>query len=61
LAEKKNMVKAWKYDDENTNISLDELKKIGVLYFQIDSDNYEKDGSLENICKERGKTLIFQT
>eukprot|EP00918_Siedleckia_nematoides_P073789 GHVU01161159.1.p1 GENE.GHVU01161159.1~~GHVU01161159.1.p1 ORF type:complete len:182 (-),score=32.90 GHVU01161159.1:675-1220(-) len=64
------MVRAWYMDDKDDDqrlphqtdplqlVSLDDLKaQCGVLYFQIDADKFEKDGSEEKfdkIRKERG-------
>ncbi|KAK3584381.1 hypothetical protein CHS0354_001714 [Potamilus streckersoni] len=60
------MVRAWIMDNDSCNqrqphmtdppqfIDLDGLKKIGVLYWKIDADNYEKEGLLQKIRDERG-------
>lgn len=58
------MVRAWYMDDSTTDqrethmtqppnfVSLDELKKIGVNYWQIDSANFETSPELKEIRKE---------
>lgn len=47
------MVKAWLFADPKVSVSQEQLDKLGVLSFKIDADNYEKEGKLEQICKER--------
>uniref|UniRef100_A0A2R5LHW8 Acireductone dioxygenase n=1 Tax=Ornithodoros turicata TaxID=34597 RepID=A0A2R5LHW8_9ACAR len=62
------MVRAWYMDDDTTTdqreehqlnppvpLSLDEVReKSGVLYWKLDADNYERDGELEKIRRDRG-------
>merc|ERR1711976_574063 len=44
---------AWHIDNEEP-VSMQTLKDIGVLHWRLDADNYDKDGSLDAIAKERG-------
>jgi hypothetical protein len=46
------MVHAY-YLDSRTEISSEELNKIGVLQWQLNADNYEEEGKLAQIRKER--------
>ncbi|XP_077990385.1 acireductone dioxygenase-like [Glandiceps talaboti] len=62
------MVRAWVLDDTDADqrlehmteppkfVDLDYLKGQGVLYWKLDADNFEKEGKLGEICKERGYT-----
>eukprot|EP01120_Amphizonella_sp_Union-15-10_P010877 TRINITY_DN4510_c0_g1_i1.p1 TRINITY_DN4510_c0_g1~~TRINITY_DN4510_c0_g1_i1.p1 ORF type:complete len:326 (+),score=63.15 TRINITY_DN4510_c0_g1_i1:78-1055(+) len=50
------MVKSFVLDTPSKELSLDDLKKIGVLYWNLDADNYEEEGKLSKICEERGYT-----
>ncbi|XP_054156882.1 acireductone dioxygenase-like [Oppia nitens] len=68
------MVNAWYMNDNDAEdqrserhlspkefVSLDELKqKTGVLYFEIDADNYETEGKLSKIRTDRGYTYSDQ-
>jgi len=60
------MVQAWYMDSSEADqrlphqldppepVSLDYLKKVGVLYWKIDADNFEQEGKLSAIRKQRG-------
>lgn len=48
------MVKAWYVDKPAQVVSPARLARLGVLHWQLDADNYEKEGKLEQICRERG-------
>eukprot|EP00741_Cyanophora_paradoxa_P020462 tig00021257_g19752.t1 len=56
------MVAAWFFVDDGTSqfeehrgaeVTLEDLRARGVLYWQLDADRYEEEGKLEGICKER--------
>lgn len=47
-------IKAYYFDDPEKVVSVEELNKIGVLTWKLDSDNYEQEGKLDQICNERG-------
>jgi len=49
-------VKAWLVESPSTEYTLEQLKDLGVLYWKLDADKYEEEGTLGNICKERGYT-----
>jgi len=40
--------------DPLTLVSQSQLDDLGVCSWQLDADNYEKEGKLDQICKERG-------
>ncbi len=60
-------MKAWIYDSNNTSadprqlnqlspnipVSVEELAKVGVLYFKIDADQPGFIDEIEALCKER--------
>ncbi|XP_013789958.1 1,2-dihydroxy-3-keto-5-methylthiopentene dioxygenase-like isoform X2 [Limulus polyphemus] len=61
------MVNAWYMDDSNADqklehhlnppqfISIKELyENCGVIYYQLDADNYDAEGKLEKIKKDKG-------
>lgn len=60
------MVRAWYMDTDGgdqrlehrakgaSDVSLEQLKELGVLYWKLDADNYEGDPVLEEIRSERG-------
>ncbi|XP_070534428.1 acireductone dioxygenase-like [Ptychodera flava] len=60
------MVRAWIHDGADSDqrsehmtkpaqfVDLDYLKEQGVLYWQLDADNYKEEGVLSKICTERG-------
>ncbi|RXM31038.1 hypothetical protein EOD39_7323 [Acipenser ruthenus] len=64
------MVEAWYMDDSsedqrtphrlepNMAVSLEELEKLGVLYWKLDADNYETDPKLAKIREERGYSYV---
>lgn len=47
------MVKAWLYENPSVAVTKEELDKLGVFSYKIDADNYEKEGKLDQLCKER--------
>ena len=47
-------IKAYYFDVPEKVVSVEELNKIGVLTWKLDSDNYEQEGKLDQICNERG-------
>jgi len=49
------MVRFYRIED-NQDVSLDYVSSLGVLYWRIDPVNYEKEGKLSAIRKERGYT-----
>jgi 1,2-dihydroxy-3-keto-5-methylthiopentene dioxygenase len=49
------MPKAY-YIDNNEEVDATILTQLGVLYWKIDADNWEKEGILPQICKDRGYT-----
>ena len=46
-------MKAWMIDDEKVSVSEKELSELGVDSYVIDADNYEKEGKLDQICKDK--------
>ncbi|XP_031570315.1 1,2-dihydroxy-3-keto-5-methylthiopentene dioxygenase-like [Actinia tenebrosa] len=62
------MVRAWYMDSSDEDqrlphqldppqpVSLDQLKQLGVLYWKLDADNFDAEGLLDKIKKERGYT-----
>lgn len=38
----------------NVPVTVEELRELGVLYWKLDADLCQTDGSLERICNERG-------
>jgi 1,2-dihydroxy-3-keto-5-methylthiopentene dioxygenase len=49
----RKMVKAWMIEDETISVSESQLADLGVESFLIDADNYETEGKLDKICKEK--------
>eukprot|EP01114_Cavostelium_apophysatum_P008914 TRINITY_DN2192_c0_g1_i1.p1 TRINITY_DN2192_c0_g1~~TRINITY_DN2192_c0_g1_i1.p1 ORF type:complete len:186 (-),score=28.94 TRINITY_DN2192_c0_g1_i1:46-567(-) len=49
-------VRAWFIDSPTTQVPMDDVKKLGVVHWKLDADNWEKEGKLDQICKERGYT-----
>jgi 1,2-dihydroxy-3-keto-5-methylthiopentene dioxygenase len=47
------MVKAWMIEDETIKVSEQQLTDLGVESYIIDADNYEKEGKLDKLCKEK--------
>ncbi|XP_036904559.1 1,2-dihydroxy-3-keto-5-methylthiopentene dioxygenase [Sturnira hondurensis] len=59
------MVQAWYMDDSNDDprlphraeparpVGLEQLRRLGVLYWKLDADRYEDDPELEKIRRER--------
>jgi len=43
-------------NDPSKSLSLEHLNKLGLFYWKLDADNYEKDGTLDKICTDRGYT-----
>lgn len=50
--ENENM-RAWVFDDPSVPVSNEELEKVGVLYWKLNADTYQEDGTLEEIRKAR--------
>ncbi|KAK5609308.1 1,2-dihydroxy-3-keto-5-methylthiopentene dioxygenase [Crenichthys baileyi] len=42
----------------NQPVTLDELKKLGVLYWKLNADTYESDPELEKIRKDQGYSYM---
>jgi hypothetical protein len=49
----KVMVKAYYFDNPTKVVSLERLRRLGVLYWKVDADRYKEEGLLERICQER--------
>lgn len=47
------MVKAFLLNEQNKSYSLEDLAKLGVLYFAFNPQTYDKDESLDKVMKER--------
>src|SRR4051812_30083196 len=47
---------AYYIDEPTKKVSVPELDALGVLSWKLDADNYEAEGKLDQICKERGYT-----
>lgn len=41
------------YIGSNGEVGLEHLKELGVLYWKLDADNWEQEGLLDKIRKER--------
>jgi 1,2-dihydroxy-3-keto-5-methylthiopentene dioxygenase len=50
------MPKAYYISNPSHDVTLDDLKKIGVLYWKLDADDHENDPQLKQIRLERGYT-----
>jgi len=50
------MVKAYYLENATEAVTLEHLHSLGVMYWQLDPANYEKDGKLDKICHDRGYT-----
>ncbi len=46
-------MRAWVFDDPSVPVSNEELEKVGVLYWKLNADTYQEDGTLEEIRKAR--------
>lgn len=42
------------YLDTNEPVTQKELDELGVLYWNVPADTYDKDGILDKICTEQG-------
>lgn len=49
-------MRAFLLDNPEVEVSLEDLKKFGILYWKLSIETLEEDGILDKICKERGYT-----
>jgi len=47
-------IHAYYLDDPKVEVSQNHLTDLGVIHWHLDANNYEKEGKLDQICKERG-------
>lgn len=46
-------MRAFYLDNPEIEVSLEDLKKFGILYWKLSIETLEEDGILAQICKER--------
>lgn len=46
-------MKTYYFDDEQSVVSQEQLDALGVLYWKLDADNWEAEGTLDKIRTER--------